>query len=93
MADGEQYNVELAPRAQRDLRQLDALTVARVQRPILDLASDPRPAGATRLVGSDYWRIRVGDARVIYAIQDAERVVVVLRVARRNERTYRRLGR
>jgi mRNA interferase RelE/StbE len=52
---------------------------------------EPRPPGSAKLVGSDFWRLRVGDLRVIYAIDDDARLVVVLRVARRSESTYRRL--
>jgi mRNA-degrading endonuclease RelE of RelBE toxin-antitoxin system len=42
-----------------------------------------------KLAGTEFWRLRVGDLRAIYAIDDAARVVVVLRVARRSESTYR----
>jgi len=42
-----------------------------------------------RLVDTEWWRLRVGDLRLIYAIDDAGRVVVILRAARRNEGTYR----
>ena len=48
-----------------------------------------RPPGATRLVGSDLWRLRIGDLRLVYAIDDSARVVVILRAARRNESAYR----
>ena len=62
---------------------------ARLRGPILALAIEPRPPGSTPLVGSGWWRLRVGELRVVYAIDDALRLVVVLRAARRNERTYR----
>jgi mRNA interferase RelE/StbE len=58
--------------------------------PILALAIEPRPPGATKLADPDFWRLRVGDLRVIYAIDDGANVVVVLKVARRSESTYRR---
>jgi mRNA-degrading endonuclease RelE of RelBE toxin-antitoxin system len=44
-----------------------------------------------RLAGGPFWRLRVGDLRVVYAIDDERRTVVVLRVARRSESTYRRV--
>lgn len=83
--------VELAPAAQRQLRRLPPGDAARLRGPILALAIDPRPPGATKLAGTDFWRLRVGDLRVVYLIEDEDRAVVVLRVARRSERTYRRL--
>ena len=57
---------------------------------MLALGLEPRPPAATPLVESDWWRLRIGDLRVIYAIDDRHRLVIVLRVARRDESTYRR---
>jgi mRNA interferase RelE/StbE len=85
----ERYRVDLAPAADRQLRRLPPGDAARLRGPILALGLAPRPPGATRLVDSDWWRLRVGDVRVVYAIDDEQRLVIVLRVARRNERTYR----
>jgi mRNA-degrading endonuclease RelE of RelBE toxin-antitoxin system len=61
--------------------------------PILALGIEPRPSGTLRLAGTDFWRLRVGDLRVIYWIDNAARLIVVLRVARRSESTYRRVDR
>ena len=87
----ERYRVELAPAAQRDLARLPPGVAAQVRGPILSLASDARPPGVGKLTGTDFWRLRAGDVRVIFSIDDAARLVVVLRVARRSERTYRRV--
>lgn len=86
------YRVELAPAAERQLRRLPPGDAARLRAPILDLAAEPRPSGATNLVGTDFLRLRVGQLRVIYAVDDDLRLVVVLRVARRAESTHRRIG-
>jgi mRNA interferase RelE/StbE len=83
------YRVDLSPAAQRQLRRLPPGDAAKLRGPILALAIDPRPPGATKLVESSVWRLRVGPLRVVYSIDDAERLVVVLRVARRSESTYR----
>jgi len=85
------WRVELAPAAQRQLRKLPPVETARLRGPILALARDPRPPGAVRLAGGPFWRLRVGDVRVVYATDEERRLVVVLRVARRNESTYRRV--
>jgi mRNA interferase RelE/StbE len=82
--------VVLAPAAQRQLRRLPPGDAARLRGPILALAIDPHPTAAVKLAGSDLWRVRVGELRVIYAVPNAN-VAVVLRVARRAESTYRRL--
>jgi mRNA interferase RelE/StbE len=83
------YRVDIAPAAGRQLGRLPPGLAARLRAPILALGLEPRPPGATRLVGSDWWRLRVGDLRVVYAIEDEQRLVIILRVARRNESTYR----
>ena len=83
--------VELAPAAQRQLRRLPPGEAARLRGPILALAIEPRPPGAAKLVGTDLWRLRVGDLRLIYLIDEAADLVVVLKVARRSESTYRRV--
>jgi mRNA interferase RelE/StbE len=83
--------VELAPAAQRQLRRLPPGDAARLRRPILALAADPRPAGSVKLAGTEFWRLRIGELRVVYLIDEAANLVVVLKVARRSESTYRRL--
>jgi len=50
------------------------------------LADDPRPHGVKKLKGyRDYWRIRVGDYRIIYAIQDNRLLVIVIRIGHRRD--------
>jgi mRNA interferase RelE/StbE len=88
MPDGP-YQVDVAPAAARQLRRLPPGDAARLRGPILALGLEPRPPGATRLVGSDWWRLRVGELRLLYTVDDGERLVVILRAARRNESTYR----
>jgi mRNA interferase RelE/StbE len=88
---GGRFRVELAPAAQRQLRRLPPGSAAALRGPILALGLDPRPPGSAKIAATDFWRIRVGDLRVIYAIDEPSGLVVVLRVARRSESTYRRV--
>ena len=85
------WRVDLAPAAQRQLRKLPPDATARARGPILALARDRRPPGAVALAGSPFWRLRVGDLRIVYWVNEAERAIVILRVDRRNESTYRRV--
>jgi mRNA interferase RelE/StbE len=85
------YRVEIAPAAQRQLRRLPPGDAARLRGPILALAMDPRPPGIGRVTGTEFWRLRVGGLRVICLIDDPARLVIVLKVGRRSESTYRRL--
>ncbi|MDE2292164.1 MAG: type II toxin-antitoxin system RelE/ParE family toxin [Elusimicrobia bacterium] len=81
--------VLLSPRAVRDLEDVPQGDLGRVRARILALALEPRPPSCLKLGGS-FYRLRVGDWRVLYAVEDAAGRVVVLRVLRRSERTYRR---
>ena len=84
------YRVELAPAAQRELRRLPPEVHGRLAGPIQALRENPRPIGVRKLRGENRtWRIRVGAYRVVYDVYDDQEVVVVLRVTRRRESTYR----
>lgn len=85
------YAVQARPRVRKSLRQLDALTRKDVLAAMRALADDPRPAGATALKGHRPWlRIRAGDYRVIYAVDDTAKVVTVAVVGHRRD-VYRGL--
>jgi len=80
------YTVEFTTASAKQIRKLDALTRRRLLDAIATLESDSRPAGAKKLVGEDIaWRIRIGDFRVIYEIEDERLVVTVVRAAHRRE--------
>ena len=80
------YSLEIKHSAQRELDALDDAVFKRIDRKILALADNPRPAGCKKLRGyRDQWRIRVGDWRVVYLIDDTARLVTITRVAHRRE--------
>lgn len=80
------YRVTLAPSAARELRKFDPQARRRIQAAIELLATEPRPPAATRLVGgAGEWRVRTGDYRIVYEINDDELVVLLLRVGHRRE--------
>ena len=86
------FRVELAPAAQRQLRRLPPGDAAAARGPILGLADEPRPPTSSKLAGTELWRVRAGQLRIIYAIDDDAALVIILRVVRRSESTYRRIG-
>jgi mRNA interferase RelE/StbE len=83
------HEIRLHPDAARAFRRLHGPLRERVRDAIDALAEDPRPRGAVRLVGRDDYRVRVGDYRIVYAVDDAERLVLVARIAHRRD-VYRR---
>lgn len=80
-----QYRIELRPAAVRALRKLDPQIRHRVQGAIALLAQDPRPPGARALQGRDGLRVRVGEYRIIYTIDDRVLTVVVVRLGHRRD--------
>jgi mRNA interferase RelE/StbE len=83
------HEVRLLPEAARAYRKLRGPIQERVRKAIDTLADDPRPRGATKLAGRADFRIRVGDYRIVYAVDDEAKVVLVARIAHRRE-VYRR---
>ena len=85
------YRVEVAPAAVRRLRKLDPQARRRVQAAIELLAEQPRPSGATKLVGgAGEWRVRTGDYRIVYEIHDGVLLVLVVALGHRRDVYERR---
>ena len=81
-----EYLVSFAATAKKELRDLPSDAIGRVLPRIRELAGNPRPAGCKKLHGyKDRWRIRVGNYRVVYAIDDRQRSVDVTRIAHRKD--------
>ncbi len=83
------YTVELETRARREYQGLPILAREQVTDAIDDLEVNPRPPGCKKLVGEDGYRIRTGDYRILYAVDDRSRIVRVYRIGHRRE-VYRR---
>jgi mRNA interferase RelE/StbE len=80
------YRVALTASTEKELHRLPAKVVARMMPRIEGLETVPRPAGCKKLKGGDkQWRIRVGDYRIVYEIDDGARPVDVTRIAHRRE--------
>jgi mRNA interferase RelE/StbE len=80
------YRVLLERGAERDLSRLSAEIHDRVIAAIGALATNPRPPGSRKLAGNENdWRIRVGDYRVVYEVDDHSREVRINRVRHRRE--------
>ena len=84
------YDVYLERAAENDLKRLPASTFHRIVPQIKSLAENPRPSGCRKIAGSkNDWRIRIGDYRIIYEIDEKAGAVRVMRVRHRRE-VYRR---
>ena len=83
------YSVRVLRRAQKELSRLPSRDYERVRDRIRALADEPRPHGCSKLAWRDGWRLRVGDFRVIYEIDDSAAKVTILHVGHRRD-IYRR---
>ncbi|WP_411814340.1 type II toxin-antitoxin system RelE family toxin [Dehalococcoides mccartyi] len=84
------YRIELRRKAQQDLDKLPKKDFEAVIETIKELANIPRPKGIEKLKVSGLWRIRQGNYRIVYAIDDKESLVTIVRVGHRRE-IYRAL--
>jgi len=93
---GQKYHVDFSTSAAKELKKLSKSIqpkqLKRIQERIEALAGDPRPSGVEKIEDSDLdlWRVRVGDYRIVYQIEDDTLVIIVIRIGHRRE-VYRGL--
>lgn len=79
------YEIVVKPKAKKQLLELPKKARDKVRQGITALGDDPRPTGCKKLAGQDAYRIRVGDYRVIYEIEDKKLLVTVIKVGHRSD--------
>ena len=80
------YSITFAASAKKELKDLEPNATGRVLPKIRELSGNPRPTGCRKLHGyKDRWRIRVGNYRVVYSIDDEQRIVDITRIAHRKD--------
>lgn len=80
-----EYQVLILPSVEKEISKLTKVVQQKIIKALLQLADNPRPANCKKLVGVNAWRIRVGDYRVVYSIEDKILTIEVIRVAHRKE--------
>jgi mRNA interferase RelE/StbE len=79
------YSVLIKASAAKELERLPEKPRRQFVRTIRSLADEPRPVGCEKLTGEDLYRIRQGDYRAVYSIEDAALTVLVIRVGNRRD--------
>ncbi len=79
------YNLVVKKSAERELRALPKHDLRRVTKHLQGLSHNPRPHGCEKLSGHDQYRIRQGDYRIAYVIDDTARVVTLVKIGHRRE--------
>ncbi len=84
------YRIELRRRAQRALDRLPKTHFQAVVEAIKELAQTPKLRGVEKVKSTGLWRIRLGDYRIVYGVDDNRRIVTIVRLGHRRE-VYRSL--
>ena len=80
------YKLSITSRAEKEIRRLDRQTRNRIVEAINALANQPRPAGCRKVLSEEgVWRIRVGDWRIGYLVDDKDDAITIIRIANRKE--------
>jgi mRNA interferase RelE/StbE len=79
------YHIDYLPAARKAIEKLPRRLQQRIIERIGTLSSNPRPTGCVKLTGQDAYRIRIGDYRVIYTIEDDKLIVLVIDVGHRRD--------
>jgi len=79
------YNLEILRRAQKELADLPKETYPKICDAVQGLEKDPRPSCCLKLKGREGWRIRVGNYRVLYTIDDQQQIITIFHIGHRRD--------
>ena len=79
------YNILLLPKAEKDLDAYRGKALKQIRNKIFSLEENPRPSGCLKLTAEEGYRLRSGDYRIIYRIDDKENKVYIYRIKHRKE--------
>lgn len=82
------YEINIIPSARKDLDGLDKKVFTQIKNRIIFLASNPRPSGSLKLTAEEGYRIRSGNYRILYRVDDKNKMIYIYRVKHRKE-SYR----
>ena len=83
------YQIIVERKVEKEVRRIPHQNRQRIDEAILSLGSNPRPHGCKKLTEKEGYRIRVSDYRILYTIDDKNRIVVIYRIKIRSEKTYK----
>jgi mRNA interferase RelE/StbE len=84
------YSVLLRRNSQKSLDKIQTQERSRIILVLLELEQNPRPKGVEKIRNSELWRIREGDYRIVYFIDDDDKIITVVRIGHRRD-VYRGL--
>jgi mRNA interferase RelE/StbE len=81
----ESYKIGFRTSAEKELRKLSAADLARLIERISALAGNPRPQGSQKLSAEEKYRIRQGDYRIVYSVDDREKAILIVKIGHRKD--------
>ncbi len=81
----ESYKVLIKKSAAEELAKIPKKDLEKIGRRAGDLEQDPRPIGCQKLSGKDKYRLRQGDYRIVYSVDDSRRIVDIYKIGNRRE--------
>ena len=79
------YKLIILRNCSKFLNKLETREYRKISQALLELEQNPRPTGVVKIKESDYWRIREGDYRIIYNIDDSNKIITVTKIGHRRE--------
>ena len=79
------YSLRVKKSAEKELRSVPTTDLPRIVRRIHALATEPRPHGSEKLSGEDNYRVRQGDWRIVYSIDDTAQMIEIVKIGHRRD--------
>ena len=79
------YEVTVLPSAQKEITKLPKQVQGKILKALISLSENPRPEGCKKFVGTNSWRFRIGEYRIVYSIVDNILTIEIIRVAHRKD--------
>lgn len=79
------YSVLIKPSAVKELEKINKKDARRITQRIIGLSENPKPEGCEKLSGEDKFRLRQGNYRIVYSVEDRTKIVVVVKIGHRRE--------
>ncbi len=83
------YHIFIENKVEKETRKIPRSDIQKIDKTIFALQENPRPQGCLKLTDKDGYRVRVGNYRILYKINDNLKTVIIYRVKRKSENTYK----
>lgn len=79
------FNILIKKSASKELKKLPSKDILKVISKIESIADEPRPKGVEKLTSQENYRVRVGNYRIIYSIEDDKLIVLIIKISHRKD--------